>query len=192
MHGGPKYNIDFTGGTLVHLKFVNDVEIQNLRSALASEGQAEAEIKHFGAMNEISIRTMDEGNTEEEISITIENLIEKALPDNPFVVQRVEKVGPKIGRELIFQALKAVFWAMLLILIYIMWRFEFKFSIGAIAALLHDIARAIESNDTSGMTDHAILGSDMARGVLEELNYPEELIREIQHCICKNLTFIDF
>lgn len=139
MHGGPKYNIDFTGGTLVHLKFVNDVEIQNLRSALASEGQAEAEIKHFGAMNEISIRTMDEGNTEEEISITIENLIEKALPDNPFVVQRVEKVGPKIGRELIFQALKAVFWAMLLILIYIMWRFEFKFSIGAIAALLHDI-----------------------------------------------------
>ena len=139
MHGGPKYNIDFTGGTLVHLKFNSDVEIQSLRSALAVEGQGEAEIKHFGGMNEISIRTMDEGNTEEEISIIIENLIEKALPDNPFVVQRVEKVGPKIGRELIFQALKAVFWSMLLILIYIMWRFEFKFSIGAIAALLHDI-----------------------------------------------------
>ena len=123
MHGGPKYNIDFTGGTLVHLKFNSDVEIQSLRSALAVEGQGEAEIKHFGGMNEISIRTMDEGNTEEEISIIIENLIEKALPDNPFVVQRVEKVGPKIGRELIFQALKAVFWSMLLILIYIMWRF---------------------------------------------------------------------
>lgn len=139
LHGGPKYNIDFTGGTLVHLKFNNEVEIQSLRSALAVEGQGNAEIKYFGGIDEISIRTMDEGSSEEEISITIENLIEKALPDNPFVVQRVEKVGPKIGRELISQALQAVFWAMLLILIYIMWRFEFKFSIGAIAALLHDI-----------------------------------------------------
>jgi len=139
LHGGPKYNIDFTGGTLVHLKFEENVEIQNLRSALAREGLGDAEIKHFGSLNEVAIRTMDEGNTDEEVSITIENQIERALPDNPFVVQRVEKVGPKIGRELISQALQAVFWAMLLILIYIMWRFEFKFSIGAIAALMHDI-----------------------------------------------------
>ena len=139
LHGGPKYNIDFTGGTLVHLKFENNVEIQSLRSALAVQGQGKAEIKHFGGLNEISIRTMDEGSTNEEISIVIEDLIQKALPDNPFTVQRVEKVGPKIGRELISQALQAIFWSMLLILIYIMWRFEFKFSIGAIAALLHDI-----------------------------------------------------
>jgi preprotein translocase subunit SecF len=139
LHGGPKYNIDFTGGTLVHLKFEKNVEIQNLRSALATEGQGDAEIKHFGGLNEVAIRTMGEGTTDQEISILIENLIQKALPDNPFVVQRVEKVGPKIGRELISQALQAIFWSMLLILIYIMWRFEFKFSVGAIIALLHDI-----------------------------------------------------
>jgi preprotein translocase SecF subunit len=54
-------------------------------------------------------------------------------------VQRAEKVGPKIGHELIYDALKAIAWAMVLILLYIMWRFEFKFSVGAIAALAHDV-----------------------------------------------------
>ena len=139
IHGGPKYNIDFTGGTLVHLKFEKNVEIQSLRSALAAQGQGDAEIKHFGNLNEVAIRTMSEGSTSEEVSNLIEELIQKALPDNPFVVQRVEKVGPKVGRELSSQALQAVFWSMILILIYIMWRFEFKFSIGAIVALLHDV-----------------------------------------------------
>lgn len=138
VHGGPRYNIDFTGGTLVHLKFEKDVEIQSIRSTLSAHGFGDSEIKHFGGKNEISIRAGIE-RTDEELSTTIENLISEALPDNPFIVQRVEKVGPKVGHELIIDALMAIFWAMLLILIYVMWRFEFKFSIGAISALMHDI-----------------------------------------------------
>lgn len=138
IHGGPKYNIDFTGGTLIHLKFEKDVEIQSIRSALSAKGYGDSEIKHFGEENEIAIRAGVE-RTSEELSTTIEKYIEEVLPDNPFVIQRVEKVGPKIGRELIFDAIKAILWAMILILVYIMWRFEFKFSIGAIAALFHDI-----------------------------------------------------
>ncbi|MGD9486839.1 MAG: protein translocase subunit SecF [Calditrichaceae bacterium] len=138
LHGGPRYNIDFTGGTLVHLKFEKDVEIQTIRSTLSAHGFGDSEIKHFGGKNEISIRAGIE-RTDEELSTTIENLISEALPDNPFLVQRVEKVGPKVGHELIIDALMAIFWAMLLILIYVMWRFEFKFSIGAISALMHDI-----------------------------------------------------
>ncbi len=138
LHGGPRYNIDFTGGTLVHLKFEKDVEIQSIRSTLSAHGFGDSEIKHFGGKNEISIRAGIE-RTDEELSTTIENLISEALPDNPFLVQRVEKVGPKVGHELIIDALMAIFWAMLLILIYVMWRFEFKFSIGAISALMHDI-----------------------------------------------------
>ncbi len=138
LHGGPKYNIDFTGGTLVHLKFEGPVEIETIRGALSARGYGDSEIKHFGEENEIAIRAGIERTTE-EISTTMENIIREALPGNPFVVQRVEKVGPKIGHELIIDALKAVFWAIILILIYIMWRFEFKFSIGAIAALLHDV-----------------------------------------------------
>jgi len=138
LHGGPRYNIDFTGGTLVHLRFESNVEIQNIRQMLGSKGYGDAEIKHFGAKNEISIRT-GVAESAEEISTAMEGVITENMPDNPFVVQRVEKVGPKVGRELILKALYAIFWAMVLILIYIMWRFEFKFSIGAIAALIHDV-----------------------------------------------------
>lgn len=138
LHGGPRYNIDFTGGTLVHLKFEKNVEIQEIRSMLSAQGYGDAEIKHFGAEDEISIRT-GVAETADEISTAVENVISENMPGNPFIVQRVEKVGPKVGRELILKALYAIFWAMILILIYVMWRFEFKFSIGAIAAILHDV-----------------------------------------------------
>ncbi len=138
LHGGPKYNIDFTGGTLLHLKFDKPVKIVQIREALSKAGYGDAEIKHFGEENEIAIRAGIDYTTE-ELATNMEGVIEETLPDNPFVVQRVEKVGPQIGQELIVAAIKAIMWAMILILIYIMWRFEFRFSVGAIAALFHDI-----------------------------------------------------
>ncbi len=142
IHGGPKYNIDFTGGTLLHLKFDKPVKIEDIRKALSAKGFGKAEIKHFGNPNEVSIRAGVE-RTAEELSIIMEESIRNSLPDNPFVVQRVEKVGPKIGHELIIQAMWAIFWSMVLILIYVMWRFEFKFSVGAIVALMHDVTITI-------------------------------------------------
>jgi preprotein translocase subunit SecF len=69
----------------------------------------------------------------------MEEIIAKAIPDNHFVIQQIEKVGPKIGQELVWSAIKAIFWALVLILFYILWRFEFRFSIGAIVALIHDV-----------------------------------------------------
>jgi len=136
LHGGPKYNIDFTGGILLHYKFENNVDIQELRDVLSAKN-LEGEVKYFGADNEVSIR-LGIGQTAKLDSI-VKADIEQKLPNNPLEVLRNEKVGPKIGKELIIDALLAIFWAMLLVLIYIMWRFEFKFSIGAIAALAHDI-----------------------------------------------------
>jgi len=137
-HGGLRYNIDFTGGTLVQLKFENDVKIEDIRQALTSQGYGDAEIKHFGTPNEIVIRTGVDQSAE-ELSSQFEPIIQAALPDNPFVEQRLEKVGPKIGKELIVDAVSAIFWALVLILFYVMWRFEFKFALGAIIALLHDV-----------------------------------------------------
>jgi preprotein translocase subunit SecF len=137
-HGGLHYNIDFTGGTLVQLKFENDVKIEDIRQALTSQGYGDAEIKHFGEANEIVIRTGVEQSAE-ELSNSFEPIIQRALPDNPFVEQRLEKVGPKIGKELIVDAISAIFWAIILILFYVMWRFEFKFALGAIIALIHDV-----------------------------------------------------
>ena len=137
-HGGLRYNIDFTGGTLVQLKFEKEVKIEDVRQALASHGYGDAEIKHFGEANEIVIRTGSEQSAE-ELSNRFEPIISQSLPDNPFVEQRLEKVGPKIGKELIVDAVSAIFWAIILILFYVMWRFEFKFALGAILALLHDV-----------------------------------------------------
>jgi preprotein translocase subunit SecF len=138
LHGGPKYNIDFTGGSLVHLKFEKPVAIEDVRSLLNNKGFTDAEIKHFGAPNEVSIR-IGVDQTRDSLSYLIESGIHEAMPDNPFEERRNETVGPKIGKELIVDALLAIFWSMILILIYVMWRFELKFSIGAISALLHDI-----------------------------------------------------
>jgi preprotein translocase subunit SecF len=138
MHGGPRFNIDFVGGTLVHLKFDNAVEIEDVRSALTQSGYGDSEIKHFGELNEIVIRAGIDKESG-EFTTKVEPILRQAFPDNPFVEQRVEKVGPKIGKELIVDALSAVFWAIILILLYVMWRFEIKYAFGAILALLHDV-----------------------------------------------------
>ncbi len=138
LHGGPKYSIDFTGGTLVHLKFEQPVEIENIRSAIGAKGYGDSEIKYFGADNEIAIRSSSERSVE-ELSTTMEKIIKESFAGNQFIVQRVEKVGPKIGKELIVDTMFAIFWAIILILIYVMWRFELKFALGAILALIHDV-----------------------------------------------------
>jgi preprotein translocase subunit SecF len=137
MHGGPQLNIDFTGGSLLHLKFKENVQIQEFRDLL-TDRNLEGEVKHFGSENEISIRIGTE-HIKEDIATVLSADITAAMPDNPFQIQRNEKVGPKIGHELLWQALKAILVAMLLILVYVVVRFEFKFSIGAIVALIHDV-----------------------------------------------------
>jgi preprotein translocase subunit SecF len=142
MHGGPRYSIDFTGGKLLHLQFEKDVEIGELRTILTAGGYDDAEITHFGEENEVIIRTALE-QVIDSPGHSIHAVIKEAMPDNPFLELQNDTVGPKIGKELKIDAIQAVIWAMILILIYIMWRFEFKFSLGAILALIHDVTITI-------------------------------------------------
>ncbi len=137
LHGGPKLNIDFTGGSLLHLKFEKEVQIQEFRDLLTKR-ELQGEVKHFGSENEISIR-IGTKYIKEDIATVLSADITAAMPDNPFLIQRNEKVGPKIGVELLLNAIYAILVAMLLILLYVIVRFEFKFSIGAIVALVHDV-----------------------------------------------------
>jgi preprotein translocase subunit SecF len=138
IHKGPNYGIDFLGGTSVELRFERDISIAEIRSALSEKGFGNAEIKNFGAANEILIRVQEQ-ETGTEISDAIKAELTKSFPDNPYVVQLVEKVGPKIGAELRRAAVWAILIALLFILIYISWRFEFMFAVGAIVALFHDV-----------------------------------------------------
>ncbi|RMF66313.1 MAG: protein translocase subunit SecF [Calditrichaeota bacterium] len=135
---GIHYGIDFLGGTSIELEFQKPVAIAEVRKAVSLAGWGNAEIKSFGAPNEILVRVQEqEAGT--EISDAIKAKISESIPDNPYTVQLVEKVGPKIGAELRRAAVWAILIALFFILLYISWRFEFIFAVGAIVALFHDV-----------------------------------------------------
>ena len=151
MQGGPRLSIDFKGGTLVAVQFTEDMNVNDVRQAMgvvSIEGQSldfsRAEIKHFGTARDISVRLPIQEDQHENFPQLIVNHLYESFPaivpadQNDFILS-VEKVGPKIGAELSGKAVMAIISALLLILIYISIRFEFKFAVGAIAALSHDV-----------------------------------------------------
>lgn len=137
-HKGPEFSIDFAGGTLLQMKFEKDLSVQDIRASLDKIGWGDAEIQKFGEGKEFLIRVKKQ-EVGTKVGDQIKAVLTKDFPNNAFEVRREEKVGPKIGEELKGKAVWAIFWAMIGILIYITWRFEFKFAVGAIAALFHDV-----------------------------------------------------
>ena len=131
--GGPLLSIDFTGGTVVQVKFNKALEITQLRTNLSEYGFKDAEIVEFGSPDEVLIKTKSSGSSSE-----ISEKLTFAIGET-FVLRRVESVGPKIGKELQFDALKAISLALLLILIYISFRFDRYYALGSVVALIHDI-----------------------------------------------------
>lgn len=151
MQGGPRLSIDFKGGTLVAVQFTGDMNVNDVRQAMgivSIEGRSHdfsrAEIKHFGSARDISVRLPIQEDQPENFPQLIVNHLYESFPavvpadQNDFILS-VEKVGPKIGSELSGKAVMAIVSALILILIYISIRFEFKFALGAIAALSHDV-----------------------------------------------------
>ena len=133
MKGGPLLSIDFTGGTVAQVKFEKPVELGQLRETLSDYGFKGAEIVEFGSPDEILIKTQFSGSSSE-----ISEKLTLAL-GNSFTLRRVESVGPKIGKELQTDALKAIGLALLLILIYITFRFDRYYALGSVMAIIHDV-----------------------------------------------------
>ena len=133
MKGGPLLSIDFTGGTVAQVKFEKPVELGQLRETLSDYGFKGAEIVEFGSPDEILIKTQFSGSSSQ-----ISEKLTLAL-GNSFTLRRVESVGPKIGKELQTDALKAIGLALLLILIYITFRFDRYYALGSVMALIHDV-----------------------------------------------------
>jgi preprotein translocase SecF subunit len=146
VRGGLRYSIDFTGGTLVQLKFEEPVESQVLREALATvEGLSSSEVQRFGDPTDVVIRAQVPAGEEDVFGDRIESHLRQApqLEGRDFQVVRTEAVGPKIGEELKTQAVLAILYALVLILIYVAIRFDLKFGVAAIAATLHDIVMSV-------------------------------------------------
>lgn len=139
MHGGLKYGIDFKGGTLVQLKFPEAPPIDSIRSGLKEIGLADSTIQEFGSPNDILIRVERSEGKMEEMGSQIKEALEETKGFKGIVVERVEMVGPKVGKDLRMKAMLSIVYAIIGIVIYISWRFEFQYAIAAIIALIHDV-----------------------------------------------------
>jgi len=135
--GIPK-GIDFQGGTELQIRFDNDVDVHELRKAMDEVGFTGMEIKTMGDTKNLLLRTPIQGEGQ-TVSDKIQDGIGKGLKGNSFKVMRIDKVGPKIGKELTDNAIKAVIFSLIGILIYLSFRFQFVYSIGAVIALFHDV-----------------------------------------------------
>jgi len=136
---GLKLGIDFTGGTLVELGYEQAVDLDVMRSQLAENGFADATVQHFGTAQEILLRLKpQEGVSNAQLSVDISTAANAAMGVKG-EMRRVEFVGPQVGDELTEDGGLALLYSMFGILIYVAWRFEYKFALGSVAALAHDV-----------------------------------------------------
>ncbi len=135
---GIPLGIDFKGGTEILLRFQNDVPVQSIRETMDKIGIVGAEIKTMGSEKDILIKTSEQGDGTTTTDKIKEGLTSN-ISNNKFEVLRVDKVGPKIGKELRVSAIYATVFSLIAILIYLAFRFEFVYALGAVIALFHDV-----------------------------------------------------
>jgi len=133
---GLNWGIDFSSGYIVQLKFNQDLDINNIRNNFIDNGVNDSVIQYFGSNQEIIIKLQEDSNFNED---SINNFLINALQNYSFEIIKLEFVGSQIGSELREKGEWAMLVAILSILIYIGFRFEFLYGIGAIIALIHDV-----------------------------------------------------
>jgi len=136
---GLNYGIDFAGGTLVELRMPRDVDIEDVRRELRGIGMGDSTIQHYGSKDEILIRMMRSPKGIEGLQGEIIKALEVSYGQGKIELRRTEVVGPQVGAALRKQAALAMAYALIGILIYITIRFEFRFAVAAILALVHDV-----------------------------------------------------
>ena len=134
LHGGPNYGIDFAGGILVQVKFKATTDAGAIKKALEPLGMSDALVQGFGrGKDEFLIRVEKSDRNLENLSDSIGKALKTAYKDG-FTIRRVEMVGPKVGKDLRKKALLAIFFAILMIAVYISGRFEAKWGLAALMA----------------------------------------------------------
>ena len=150
-NGGVRYSIDFTGGTLMQLAFKQRPDVAQLRSALDAGGVRDAEITQFGSDREFTVRAQnatggagDAGTRgAETVARRVTDILTQRFGAGAFQVVRTEAVGPRVGSELRRGAIIAILVSFGLTLIYLWFRFEWRFGLAAVIATAHDILTTI-------------------------------------------------
>jgi preprotein translocase subunit SecF len=136
---GLHMGIDFTGGTLIEIGYQKAADLTALRNTLDEAGFSDATVQNFGTAKDVLIRLkLHEGVSSADLSSKVLEAINKTTAE-PASIRRVEFVGPQVGDDLAEDGFLALLYSTICILIYIAWRFEWKFSVGAILATIHDV-----------------------------------------------------
>ncbi|HCU64309.1 MAG TPA: protein translocase subunit SecF [Rheinheimera sp.] len=136
---GLNLGLDFTGGTVIEVKFDQAADLNKVRTALGSSGFADAQVQYFGTSQEVMIRIAPrEGVEQKTIGEQILTAI-NTVAETPVTVRKVDIVGSSVGDELKEDGFLAILAALVGILIYVAARFEWRYSVGAVASLLHDV-----------------------------------------------------
>lgn len=136
---GLQMGIDFTGGTLIEVGYQQAADLTVLRNTLDSSGFADATVQNFGTTKDVLIRLKPhEDVSSADLSAKVLEAINKTTKE-PASVRRVEFVGPQVGDDLAEDGFLALLYSTIGILIYVAWRFEWKFAVGSIIATFHDV-----------------------------------------------------
>lgn len=137
---GLNFGLDFTGGMLIEVSYPSAPSISDVRANLESADLNDAVVQTFGTASDIVVRIppRSEEETDAELSTVILSALQQGV-EGEIVMRRVEFVGPQVGDELTEQGILAVVYALIGIFIYVMFRFQWRFSVGAVVALIHDI-----------------------------------------------------
>ena len=132
---GLNFGLDFTGGTLIELQYEQAADLELIKSELNQSGYTDAVVQSFGATTDVLVRMAGD---DPDLASQVAEALRKIDPDSRFQVKRVEFVGPQVGEELRDQGGLAMLLALGGILVYLAFRFQWKFGVGAIASLAHD------------------------------------------------------
>ncbi|KWT77391.1 protein translocase subunit SecF [Candidatus Magnetominusculus xianensis] len=166
--GTANLGIDFAGGTAVQVKFDKAVTLHQVRTALETNGIKGADLQDFPSVKKVMIvlkkagehtssSTSSTASIEKGLSDKVIEALTKGFPDNKIIVDSISEIGPKVGKRLRVDALWAVIASAIGILIYVGWRFQFSFSLGATVATFHDVLAVLGFFYITGLEINLIL-----------------------------------
>lgn len=159
---GLNFGIDFTGGVVIEVHFPETADLERLRAALSAGGLGDAIVQSFGTTQDVLVRLPPaEGEAAREVTEQVRTTL--ATVDPQAEIRRTESVGPQAGRELAEKGATALLMALLFIAIYVIMRFQWKFAIGAIVAVLHDPLVVVGVFAVTGLTfDLSVMAAILA------------------------------
>jgi len=137
--GHANLGIDFAGGTAIQLKFEKPIVLHNVRLALEKAGLKDFDLQDLPTENKILIRMKKTGEELGHVADSVTTVLSQEFPDNKYVVDSTTVIGPKVGGRLRADAAKAIVVAVVGLLIYVAFRFEVRFGVGATIATFHDV-----------------------------------------------------